>query len=68
MLDNKPSSIERENSDLEQTNSIDENVVDEYLSQVNFNSLDKNRFELTQILPTDKQRFTEMENEKLDNL
>jgi len=28
MLDNKPSSIERENSDLEQTNSIDENVVD----------------------------------------
>ena len=47
---------------------IDENVVDEYLSQVNFNSLDKNRFELTQILPTDKQKFTEMENEKLDNL
>ena len=41
---------------------IDRNVVNLYLSKVNFNVLDKNRFELTDIKPTDKQKFVELEN------
>ena len=45
---------------------IDRNVVDLYLSKVNFNSLDKNQFELTDIKPTDKQKFMKLENEKYD--
>ena len=45
---------------------IDRNVVELYLSQVDFNSLDKNRFELVDILPTDKQKFAELENQKLN--
>src|SRR5690606_15063211 len=44
---------------------IDRNIVDLYLSLVTFNSLDKNRFELVDILPTDKQKFALLENEKL---
>lgn len=44
---------------------IDRNVVDLYLSIVDFNSLDKNRFQLVDILPTDIQKFAEMENQKL---
>ncbi|WP_179320726.1 hypothetical protein [Winogradskyella helgolandensis] len=45
---------------------IDRNVVDLYLSLVDFNLLDKNRFKLVDILPTDKQKFAELENEKLN--
>ena len=45
---------------------IDRNVVELYLSKVNFNSLDKNQFELTDIKPTDKQKFTKLEIEKYD--
>lgn len=45
---------------------IDRNVVDLYLGKVNFDVLDKSRFELTDIKPTDKQKFAELENEKLD--
>lgn len=45
---------------------IDRNIVDLYLSLVNINVLDKNRFELVGILPTDKQKFAEMENQKLN--
>lgn len=41
---------------------IDKNVVDLYLSQVNFDTLHKNRFELVDIFPTDKQRFSQIEN------
>lgn len=44
---------------------IDQNVVDLYLSLIDFNMLDKNRFELVDILPTDKQNFAELENKKL---
>ena len=44
---------------------IDRNVVDLYLSLVDFNSLDKNRFELVDILSTDKQKFAELENQKI---
>ena len=43
---------------------IDRNVVDIYLDQVDFNALDKNQFELTDIKPTDKQKFSALENEK----
>ena len=45
---------------------IDRKVVDLYLSLVDFNDLDKKRFELVDILPTDKQRFAELENQKLN--
>lgn len=47
---------------------IDKNVVDLYLSQVHFNTLNKNRFELVDILPTDKQRFSKIENEPLTEI
>ncbi len=43
---------------------IDRKVVELYLSLVNFNVLDKKRFELVNILPTDKQKFTMLENQK----
>ena len=43
---------------------IDRNVVDIYLNQVDFDALDKNQFELTEIKPTDKQKFSVMENKK----
>jgi hypothetical protein len=45
---------------------IDRNVVELYLSLVDFNVLDKNRFELTDIIATDKQKFAEIENQKLN--
>ena len=45
---------------------IDRNVVDHYLSLVDFNVLDKKQFELTDIIATDKQKFAEIENQKLD--
>jgi hypothetical protein len=45
---------------------IDRNVVDHYLSLVDFNVLDKKQFELTDIIATDKQKFAEIENQKLN--
>jgi hypothetical protein len=45
---------------------IDRKVVDLYLSLVDFDVLDKNRFELVNIKPTDKQKFAELENEKMN--
>ena len=45
---------------------IDRNVVDLYLSLVDFNLLDKKLFELVNIFPTDKQKFAELENQKLN--
>jgi len=33
---------------------------------VDFDILDKNKYELVDILPTDKQKFVKLENEKLD--
>lgn len=44
--------------------SIDRNILNLYLSKVNFNTLDKNRHELIDIVPTDKQKFNALENEK----
>ncbi|MEM6265201.1 MAG: hypothetical protein AAGI38_22045 [Bacteroidota bacterium] len=43
---------------------IDRSVVEEYLDMVDFDALDDHNFELVNILPTDKQRFSELENEK----
>ncbi|GLB48200.1 hypothetical protein [Neptunitalea lumnitzerae] len=43
---------------------IDKEVVDLYLSKVGFDSLDKNKYELIDILPTDKDKFTRLENER----
>jgi hypothetical protein len=45
---------------------IDKNVVELYLNLVDFDVLDKNRYELTEIETTDKQRFTELENKKFN--
>ncbi|WP_411768950.1 mannose-1-phosphate guanylyltransferase [Winogradskyella sp. A3E31] len=45
---------------------VDRKVVDLYLSLVDFNVLDKKSFELVDIFPTDKQKFAELENQKLN--
>jgi len=45
---------------------IDRKIVSEYLKMVDFDILDENYFELVDILPTDKQKFAELENEKLN--
>ena len=45
---------------------IDRKVVTLYLRQVNFDVLDKNRFKLVDIKPTDKQKFLELESEKMN--
>ncbi|WP_339756815.1 hypothetical protein [Algoriphagus aquimarinus] len=42
---------------------IDSEIVDEYLKIVDFNILDKKYFEPVDILPTDKKKFAEIENE-----
>jgi hypothetical protein len=44
---------------------IDKNVVEEYLSKVSFDILDKRFFEVIEIIPADKSKFAELENEKL---
>lgn len=44
---------------------IDRNIIEEYLNLVDFDILDENNFELVDILQTNKQKFSEIENEKL---
>ena len=44
---------------------IDLSIVQEYLNLVDFDIVHENNFELVDILPTDKQKFSEIENEKL---
>jgi hypothetical protein len=44
---------------------IDRNVVELYLSMVDFDILDKSRYELTDIKATDKKKFAVIENQKL---
>ncbi|GAB5523025.1 MAG: hypothetical protein Roseis2KO_08970 [Roseivirga sp.] len=41
---------------------VQRDIVDEYLALVDFDILDPQRFELTDIPPTNKQRFTRLEN------
>lgn len=43
---------------------IDKNVVEEYLSLVDFDTLDPNKYDLVDIIVTDKKKFTEIENSK----
>lgn len=43
---------------------IDRNIVDEYLSLVDFDKLDTS-YELVDIIQTDKNKFKEIENEKV---
>ncbi|WP_299715122.1 hypothetical protein [uncultured Tenacibaculum sp.] len=45
---------------------IDRQIVDKYLELVDFDILDENNFELIDIVPTDKQKFSELENEKIN--
>jgi hypothetical protein len=45
---------------------IDKTCVDEYLSLVTFDTLDPKKYELVEIAITDKQKFTEIENSKID--
>lgn len=45
---------------------IDRNVVSEYLELVDFDVLDDNNFEIVDIIPTDKQKFREIENKTLE--
>ena len=45
---------------------IDRKIIDEYLELVDFDILDENIFELVDIKPTDKQKFEELENERIN--
>jgi len=42
---------------------IDRAIIQEYLKLVDFDFIDDNHFELVDIIPTDKQKFKEIENE-----
>lgn len=44
---------------------LDKTIVQEYLSLVDFDTLDPQNYELVDIKPTDKAKFTEMENESI---
>ncbi|PKG52577.1 hypothetical protein CXF54_02015 [Olleya sp. 1-3] len=44
---------------------IDRKIVNDYLKMVDFDILDENNFKLVDILPTDKQKFAELENQNL---
>ena len=44
---------------------VDKEIVDEYLELVNFSILDEQNFELVEIKQTDKQKFAEIENQKI---
>lgn len=44
---------------------VDKEIVEEYLELVNFSILDEQNFELVDIEPTDKQKFAEIENQKI---
>lgn len=46
---------------------IDQSIVQEYLKLVDFDVIDESRFELVDIIPTDKQKFKEIENESYLN-
>ena len=45
---------------------IDRKVVDEYLKLVDFEILDTKNFELVDLIETDKKKFEEIENSKID--
>lgn len=45
---------------------IDKNVVDEYLELINEKRLDLSKYIITEIMISDKMRFTDIENARLD--
>ena len=45
---------------------IDKRIIDEYLTLVDFNVLDPNKYELVDIKDTDKQKFNEIENRNIE--
>ena len=45
---------------------IDKTFIDEYLNLVDFDTLDPKKYELVDIVVTDKKKFTEIENSKID--
>lgn len=45
---------------------IDKRIVDEYLTLVDFDVLDPNKYELVDIKDTDKQKFNEIENRNIE--
>lgn len=46
---------------------VDREIVEEYLKQVDFDELKPSKYELVNILPTDKTKFNEILNTKLDS-
>jgi len=65
------SGIKKDQTDRHWTGSgkimIDKDSIDFYLSLINSNTLNKKRYEVVQIKQTDKQKFVDMENKKLDS-
>lgn len=47
---------------------IDKDVVSEYLKLIDSETLDLNKFEVIEIMKTDKSRFVDIENETLDDI
>jgi hypothetical protein len=45
---------------------IDESVIEEYLELTGNSKLDKKQFEITTLQQTDKSRFADLENEKMN--
>ena len=45
---------------------IDKKIVDQYLKIVDIDNLDPNKYELVDIKSTDKRKFTEIENNKME--
>ncbi len=47
--------------------NIDENIIEEYLTLVDFEYIDKSHFDIVNIPKTDKLKFTEIENTVMEN-
>ena len=64
------SGIKKDGNDRHRAGSgrvkIDRHVVDLYLSLVNLKKLSPSRYEITDISPTDKQKFDHLENQKIN--
>lgn len=45
---------------------IEKNIIEDYLKIVDFDSLEKNRYEPIEVLKTDKKRFVLFENESIN--
>jgi hypothetical protein len=47
--------------------NIEEQIIEEYLSLVNFKEIDKSNFEIVTIQKTDKSKFSKLENSEMEN-